>query len=131
MFLFLSPALCVCVHAHVCVRERVKVLIVGTERLMGAVLRAIVSHSTVSQGTLFMHGATYAADTDTHCILQETLGGCACMFLCANESVSNVFMCVDVGIHILASLRFEDFTHGFVFLVCAGSCHDHSTHMLQ
>lgn len=94
MFLFLCPALCVCAcmrtHAFEKERAREKVLIVGTERLMGAVLRAIVSHSTVSQGTLFMHGATYAADTDTRCILQETLGGCACMFLGAYESVSNV-----------------------------------------
>lgn len=56
---------CTCTHAFEKERAREKVLIVGTERLMGAMLRAIVSHSTVSQGTLFMHGATYAADRHT------------------------------------------------------------------
>uniref|UniRef100_A0A3P9M0S7 Uncharacterized protein n=1 Tax=Oryzias latipes TaxID=8090 RepID=A0A3P9M0S7_ORYLA len=38
-----------------------RVLLERTERLMGVVPRAIVSHCSVSQGTLFMHGATYVA----------------------------------------------------------------------
>jgi len=84
----------VCMFVCVCLSVHVKVLMVRTERLMGVVLRAIVSHSTVSQGTLFMHGATYAAGTDTQYILPETLWGCVTACLCAYKRV--YFVCIAI-----------------------------------
>lgn len=52
---------------------------------MGAVLKAIVSHSTVSQGTLFMHRATYAADICTlHTSRErhwEVVHACSCVHM--------------------------------------------------